>query len=135
MYKSLILALSVLLAVPATGAFSTQKSSPAASARSGLLRYHYGLVATPKGLGVNVRTRASAHAPLIAHDALLPVGTTVKVMSLSGSWLKIQLDDGTHGWVRWRTHDALYVTPFPNGKVAQRPSSGDGSRTLEMGAK
>jgi hypothetical protein len=106
-----------------------------ALARRGFLRYHYGLVATPDGSSVNVRARASAHAALVSKDARLPVGTTVKIDRLSGPWARIHLDDGTSGWVRWNHAAALYLTPFPNGTVARRPASGDGSRALEMGAK
>jgi hypothetical protein len=145
MYKSLILCLSVFLAIPNLNASAARShaamqqkgrlSGSVASAQRGLLRYRYGLVATPDGSAVKVRARADAHSSLVSKDAVLPVGTTVKIDSLAGSWARIHLDDGMRGWVRWRNAATLYVTPFPNGTVARRPALDDGSRTLEMGAK
>ena len=88
------------------------------AARSALLRHGYGLIATPEGNGVNVRTAPAVNAPRVTAQPLLPVGTRVRVLRLKGDWMEAEMDDGAKGWIRWRYEAALYVTPYPSSPKA-----------------
>lgn len=68
-------------------------------------------VSTPAGGGVNFRLRPDNAAARLKSSPVLREGARVEVLKVGGDWLFGKAQNGRKGWLRWRYHGAIYVTP------------------------